>query len=56
MIFVSYNGTLDIKEDHFNEIIKSLSIIADHKVCLFPNFIDKVGKCNVGGEESEEEE
>lgn len=36
-IIVSYSGQLDIKEDHFNEIIRNLTIIADHRVLLFPN-------------------
>ena len=36
-IVVSYNGQLDIKEDHFNEIIRNMTIIADHRVLLFPN-------------------
>lgn len=36
-IIVSYSGQLNIQEDHFNEIIRNLTIIADHRVMLFPN-------------------
>lgn len=36
-IIISYNGQLDIYEDHFNEIIRNLTIIGDHRLMLFPN-------------------
>jgi len=38
MIFISYNGTINISENHFADIIRNCSIIADHRVILFPNF------------------
>jgi len=40
---VSYNGLLNINQDHWNEIVKNLTIIAHHKVSLFVDFIDKLG-------------
>lgn len=38
MIFLSYNGTINILEDHFSDIVRNCSIIAHHNVLLFPNF------------------
>ena len=38
MIFISYNDQLAINEDHFSDIIRQCSILADHRVILFPNF------------------
>ena len=42
-VIVSYNGYLNLSEEHWNEIVKNLTIIADHKICLFVDFIDKLG-------------
>lgn len=42
-IMVSYNGYLNINEDHWNEIVKNLTIIADHKICMYVDFIDRLG-------------
>lgn len=39
MIFISYNGQISILEDHFTDIVRNCSIIADHKVILFANFV-----------------
>jgi len=36
-VIVSYNGELDLKEQDFNEIIKDLTVLADHRVVLFTN-------------------
>ena len=38
MIFISYNGQLNISEDYFSDIVYQCSVIADHRVVLFPNF------------------
>ena len=37
IILISYNGLLDIKEDQFSEMVRNLTIMADHKILLFPN-------------------
>lgn len=52
---VSYNGLLNINQDHWNEIVKNLTIIAHHKVSLFVDFIDKLG-AKPKGEDDEEED
>ena len=38
MVFISYNGQLNIGEDYFSDIIRQCSVMADHRVILFPNF------------------
>ena len=55
-IIVSYNGFLGLSEEHWNEIVKNLTIIADHKVSLFVDFIDKLGsKANSFQDEDDED-
>ncbi len=49
---MSYNGCLNINDDHWNEIVKNLTVIADHKVSLYVDFIDKLG----GKKKAEDEE
>ncbi len=48
---VSYNGYLNLADEHWSEIVKTLTVIADHRVSLFVDFVDKLG-----AEEDEEEE
>lgn len=35
---INYNGSLHINEDNFSKIIRTLTIISDHRIVLFPNF------------------
>lgn len=45
---VSYNGFLNLDEDHWNEIVKNLTIIGDHKICMYVDFIDRLGGKKTG--------
>lgn len=38
MMFVSYNGQLNLHEEHFGDIVRNCSIITDHRLVLFANF------------------
>lgn len=38
MIFISYNGQLNIVEEHFADIVRNCSVASDHRVVLFANF------------------
>lgn len=56
-VIVSYNGFLNINEDHWNEIVKNLTIIANHKISLFVDFIDKLkGKSSKMNDEETDED
>ena len=34
---INYNGTLHVNEEHFSKIVRTLTIISDHRIVLFPN-------------------
>ncbi len=55
-IVVSYNGYLNLAEEHWSEIVKTLTVIADHRVSLFVDFVDKLGAEEDDEQEEEEEE
>jgi hypothetical protein len=38
IIMINYNGTLHVNEENFSKIIRTLTIISDHRIVLFPNF------------------
>jgi hypothetical protein len=37
IIFISYNGELVLEKDHWNDIVRNMTILAHHKVILFTN-------------------
>lgn len=38
IIMINYNGSLHVNEENFSKIIRTLTIISDHRIVLFPNF------------------
>ena len=40
VILFNYGDIYNLKENHFNYLIQNLTDIADHRIILFPDFIN----------------